>query len=344
MNRRKLFTFGLLSLSIVSLAAVSTSLAWYVQGSSLNINRFEVSLSGDPSLELGVKDENGHVVYKSELTDSDFSLDDRVLEPVSTMFERDFSTYSDTVLPQFKGISESGDSDGSIVTTGYFQKELYLKSDTGIYVALDSETSFIANEEKNAQLASSFKEKYPNLSEEEIKDNLDKIADCLRFSLLVDDGETLNYYIIDPNKGDSTTYLGGRLDVDMDGYYDYDSNDNKEVVYGEAIEGTEEDDMYGPVNTSDVAYTGTTSAFNASSKEGVRPFKEEDIAKYIVEEPSYTVDDLAKETKLIALDAYEPIRMVLSVYIEGWDRDNTNITKSGEFYSLLKLKVTRENI
>jgi hypothetical protein len=343
MNRRKLFTFGLLSLSVVSLAAVSTSLARYVQGSTLNINRFELSLSGDPSLELGVKDENGDVVYKSELTDSDFSLDDRIFEPVSTMFESDFSTYSDTLFPHFRGIIAAGDAKGSIASNGYFQKELYLKSDTGIYVTLDSETSFIADEEKNAQLASSFKEKYPNLTEEEIKDNLDQIADCLRFSLLVDNGEDLNYYIIDPNKGDNLTYLGGRLDVDMDGYYDYDS-DSKEIIYGEILDNAHEEDMHGEVNPSDVAYTGTTSAFNASSKAGVQPFLEENISSYIAEEPSKTAEELAENIKLIALHAYEPIRMVLSIYIEGRDRDNTNITKSGEFYSLLKFKVTRENI
>ena len=61
------------------------------------------------------------------------------------------------------------------------------------------------------------------LNEEALQDiilnRLNKVADAMRFSILIKDGEEYSYTIIDPNKN-GTTLLGGILDNSVDQYYD----------------------------------------------------------------------------------------------------------------------------
>ena len=116
------------------------------------------------------------------------------------------------------------------------------------------------------------------LNEEALQDiilnRLNKVADAMRFSILIKDGEEYSYTIIDPNKN-GTTLLGGILDNSVDQYYDSylegSTNEWCERVYGEVSGEIVYDEPYdGEESYKDPSLP--SSAFNARHKKGVKPF------------------------------------------------------------------------
>ena len=49
----------------------------------------------------------------------------------------------------------------------------------------------------------------------------------------------------------------------------------------------------------------------------------------------------ADGTWQIPLKAYEPKKLIFSLYVEGWDLDNTNITLNGQFDAHIAFKIYR---
>jgi hypothetical protein len=195
-------------------------------------------------------------------------------------------------------------------------------------------------------------------------EQLNKIEDCVRVSILTDTYDassqkyTYSYTIIDPHK-DGTTAYAGRLNVkNSDSYYDTYANDStKEALYGEyAIangSSTLPDALWNASSATDSSLTDTSadpSAFNAETQANVRPLNIEKTdangVKLInaVSEDTKTVDEVkATDSKgyplypIATLDSGESQRIVISYYIEGWDKDVINTVEYASFTSLLTL-------
>jgi hypothetical protein len=330
---------------MLSLAAVSVSLAWYATSTTVILSNFNVSLSADASLEIGIKDSDGNIKYSSTVEDSAINDGNTAFAPVSTMFSSSWlESANEESFPVFRKAYEVGKfSDSStytktdIATTGFFTKEMYLKSDKDITLTVDQAGTTIAPDTtKNAAKVENVKDKFPDFTDEEILANLNSINKSMRFGLFIDG----NFYIFDPQKTEET-YFGGLLDIDADSFYDYDKKDGeaKEILYGEYND--ENKIKYGE-NTNVLT---TTSVFDANTKSGV---KHVDLASSIAngleisKENSVDMATINNTKDFIELKENEAKRFVFSIYIEGWDRDSTNLAMYGSFLANFTFRATQE--
>ena len=183
---------------------------------------------------------------------------------------------------------------------------------------------------------------------------LNKVADAMRFSILIKDGDEYQYVIIDPNKN-GVTPLGGVLDNSVDQYYDYylneDTNEWYERVYGEFIIDEEKEGKPVYPNKYDKPETFKdpnlpSSAFNARHKKGVWTFDEKESEANgfkIANENSLTHADF-EGTPKFHFPVYDgvPKEIIISVYLEGWDADSVNYTMEATFNAGLSFKIERE--
>ena len=340
----------------VLVTSVSVSLAWYASGTSLNINNIGISLSSDPSLKIGLKDTNSIIKYYSdEIPETAFLDKTEIFIPVSSMYSS-FFIKEKSDFPQFREKYSSGTlneessyKESKLATKGFYSTEIYLLSDQSVYVTLDKNgTTFTGNEEVNKVKALDLQSRlFKDLTIDEIVKNLNNVKYSLRYSLLDSDNDNYSYRIIDPYK-ENDTYLCGNLDVNADSFYDSSYNVNsgydEELVYGEY---SNEDKIVRDVVNEDTDLVGRLSTFNARHKQGSYEFKfDESVQNGFIPavEKSESIDVVSSNEKYIALTAGVPKRLVLSIYLEGWDLDNTNVNEYGAFIASLKFKVTRENL
>lgn len=280
---------------------------------------------------------------------------------VSTMFQGEWykpnaSDDEKALLPVFRrNVTNPGNlqkelytsvSDYPEASAGFLRQELYFKSEAGGDVTVDSEkTKVIPDSDKNLAKAKKIVDVglYPEIYQgvnsydekvQIIKSHLDEVAKSMRFSILVlnDMGGGENafkdyaYTIIDPNKEDGEiTYYGGVLDNYMDGYYDY--YDGKEVLYGE-VSGSPSYLSNSGSNEPKL----THSAFDANHKAGVEQVDMESLKRngQIAMEDSKTLSE-AEDSVRIGLSESSSKKIVLSFYLEGWDKDNTNLSMYAHF-------------
>lgn len=342
---RKLVLISLISISLLSLATVSVSLAWYATSTTVILSNFNISLSADASLEIGIKDKEGNITYSPSVKDSTINDGLTSFAPVSSMFGSSWlDSINDESFPVFRkayAVGKFSDTQSytktDIATDGYFTKEMYLKSDKDITLTVDQAgTTIVPDTTKNASKVESLKDEFPDFTDEEILTNLNSINKSMRFGLLIDS----NFYIFDPQKTEET-YFGGVLDIDSDSFYDYDKKDGeaKEILYGEYND--ENKIKYGE-NTEVLT---TTSVFDANTKSGV---KHVDLASSIAngleisKENSVDMAKINNTQDFIELKANEAKRFVFSIYIEGWDRDSTNLAMYGSFLANFTFRATQE--
>ncbi|MCQ2087256.1 MAG: hypothetical protein MJZ37_04190 [Bacilli bacterium] len=214
----------------------------------------------------------------------------------------------------------------------------------------------IIDEAEKTQMYDSVRSELIEKNIAQYRTGLNSIDKSLRISLL--DRNTLNgneFTIIDPKK-DGTTVFGGRLNTSKnDNYYDFyrdnDTNELKEVVFGD-IKYQNHEIAYLPEAQEDVSFNGTPSCFNAGTRKGVRPLDLEDLATNVqfYEEQSVALNeaDVSKHPEdentgyLIELQPGVPHPLNLSIYLEGWDRDNTDYTSEGVFSVSLHFKLYRQ--
>jgi hypothetical protein len=310
--------------SLTLSAFVTSTAAWFAVSDFLQIRNIAISYDKQDFL-IGVK-EDGAIDYSSAV-----EINQEVkLTPVSSMYQAlwyDPSNISDEVFPRFMSAYPNGRGavhETSYATSGYFQIELYFSSSKDTFVFLDESTAVEANVAHNQAIAAETGESV---------EALNKIADCIRLSFY---GE-LGYAIYEPNvDASSATPLAGRLDVDpSDGYYDFDAQ-GREILYGDYdYEGSslayETADPEGPISSGQA-----TDGFDAISKPGIQAL---DLGKSSIvglkTEKTYTLGDLvlgaAKEHPLLYIPAGGESRLVVSIYVEGWDRDCVNAVKDASF-------------
>lgn len=341
MNKKIIALYLVTILCLIS--SVSMTIAWYVGNSNLYIRDFVISLNADKEIKIGTDEENFYVEIPSENINEVGAF-----IPVSSMYSSKWTNeHKDT--PEFRqsysSLSSESSQDSGLARSGFYSQEFYLYSESNLIATIADETSIVPNIEKNVATAKRIASSHPEYSQAEITKHLNGIVDSLRISILIPDEEIYGYYIIDPNKkDDEVTYFVGRLDNNADGYYDtskgqerifgeYENSELDKVVYTDVL--TQDSDLY---NTNEKA-----SSFNAKSKKGTKAVNWEKTLENGFNrtiENSLTVSE-AQSAIQIPIIGLKPQKVVISVYIEGWDLDNTDITKLGSFYTNIKFKVVR---
>ena len=360
MNKRRLvisLILGTVALSVISLSA---SLAWYASSDRLQVNMIDLDVRTDESVGLFISTEKDENSFKPKLENKDLNKV-KEFEPASSMFQDNWmNTKSD--IPYFYNFKERsfmGLPDFNKPSTeGFFQQKLYLLNNIDYYVTLDAEQTFIiADKESNHLRAQALVGKIDSLTADEIEEKLNKLENCMRFSILVNNPNYYRYYIIDPNKDENkVTYFAGRLDNDGDEFYDtyqVDINDTpKEIVYGE-IENRDAIKYDNPksttssprsINPDKQEFFG--NAFTGKSDAGAYTYNEQqslDAGVKYKQEPSISLEEIASDDNPVLIPCYNGVatEIVLSIYLEGWDLDCYNSTMGASFNAQLSFKLLR---
>jgi hypothetical protein len=328
-------------------ACATGTYAWYVISTNLLAGNISMVYKAS-DIRLGLIKE-GTPVYPdtvdgeyADLGNSflNYNPDTDVLSPVSSMYQSLWlgkQAFADT-LPQFRTSYTSASKnylEGDIANGGYLQYDCAFYSDKNMYVYLDADTTISAAKEANARNAA----RYNTTAAQ-----LDNVVKCLRVSFysLAPSGNE-QYLIYEPGDSASNLPLAGRLNVlgNSDEYFDYDSN-GKEILFGEYNSDTAKlvYDEAGRVNT----VSGEITAFNAKTSPKVtEPL---DLAKsasegglVIAHEKTYTLTELS-EMNVNTGDPIRPLcyikagsyqRVVVSIYLEGWDPDMNDSISGAQF-------------
>lgn len=203
------------------------------------------------------------------------------------------------------------------------------------------------------------------------KENLDKVVNSVRFSILdyqnlarKDENDfSSNYTIIDPTKTESSdpVVFGGRLCTSLTrDYYDYfiDSDGKyKETLFGDAMntDGSLFDrtklKYLSPLAEDEDREEGEPSCFNAKTQKGVYRLDQDFLKNNVIFEEENSISpeeaDVAfsgNESRgyLIELFPGQSHKLVLSVYLEGWDLDNLDSTQEGSFDMSIRFRLYKQ--
>lgn len=354
METRSKLILGMLIASVsLNAGAVSFSLAWYANATRVGVRYVEMDIRGERDLKI--KPVDSELDYVDELTRDDLHQVP-AFDAVSTMFrsrwegkaEPEFYAYSGYFVPS-SGVPYGPEH----VTQGFFQQHFYLKCDDDAYVSLDPLNCAVRPDyEFNRGVAESLAddEDYAGFTVDEIYERLNKLEKALRISIY--DVSEDKYYIFDPYL-EGETYYGGILDNDgEDPYFDYYIKDNikREVVYGEYNDFDlirYEDE---PLE-EDITVEGETNCFNAYHRQGVYMYSPErsyEAGLRFVKEPAIDLANMPTgadyQANPFILNCYRdtPKEIVLSLYLEGWDKDCVNTVMGASFLSQLQFKIVRE--
>ena len=368
MNKSRLILSSLVGTIALGALSLSMSLAWYASSDRLSISSLDMTVKSDDLLKISTSSDLSTFTDKLDLNSDEYEQNGErfIFSPVSSMYKDDWLT-AEATKPLFYDSSFNDGVDASSkseVFSGFYQKKLYLLTPTNYYVGLDIKQSLFENDEtanllRARQFCASEENAELQLNEDEVKEALDKLINCLRVSVLINDvneEEMENrFFILNPTKQeDEKTYLGGLLDNDNDGYYDtyseFDENNeviNKEIVYGE-VNDRSLISYKAPVapNTDDerlqTADRFHGNSFSGQSKKSAYTFdKETSFANGLEfkEEGALSLNEL--ESIMIPCYANEPREIVVSIYLEGWDLDCVNATMGASFNTKLSFKLLR---
>ena len=331
---------GVISLGITSL---SFSYAWYASSSRVEVSGVDIYIRSERNLRLSQTIDGD---YQNDLVhhQDEFGM----FDPCSSMFQ---STWYDekAMEPVFYKynnplIEANGTPKPIIASHGLYSQTLFLKVDDDAYITLDKEMIKLdVNEKLNAQKAKLLASQNPEYSEEQYLERLNSLKKCLRMSILIPD-EDYRYFIIDPYK-EGETYFGGRLDLEKTGYYSYHSMSDGlqyETVFGEIK--NRDKIVYDEASPTDGQRVGELTSFNSATKADVKPFNlEKSLANgiEIAKEESITLDEVEEEI-VIPMYHEKPKRVVVSIYMEGWDLDCTNAHMGSNFDLGVAFKIIRE--
>ena len=354
MDKRRIIITSLIGAIAVSTLSVSLTLAWYSSSNRLKVSSFDIDMNGNVQLLMSTSKELES--FKDKLTKEDLVEQEFYFAPVSSMYQDTwFDQKADT--PLFYD-SSSPALDGVVMqeqaTSGFFQKRVYLLSNAvSYYATLDVENcAFDYVEAFNSLRAQALHEEFTDMSVKEITEKLNSLRDCLRTSILINTEDFYRYYIIDPYKKDNEEILfGGVLDNDADGYYDFYSDPNdgkkKEVVYGE-VSGTpaynDPVDPNGEVQTLKGKNIYFGNSFEAKSRIDTYSFNKENSNELtIATEKSYSLEELSGNDTELLIPCYRgvPTEIVVSIYLEGWDKACINQTMGACFDTNISFKLLR---
>ena len=362
MTQRKLITAFFIGMIGLSVASLSVSIAWYASSNYLRVSPVEISIKSEREIKISTSKDRES--FKSELSLENGDLNySGVFAPVSSIYSEDWiSTRADT--PVFYDCARQWSSYEepvpNVIDNGYsyyYSQELYLWADDDVYLTIDTEQTYIkSNQLANEQFASSIlaeaQKKDPNMAVDKIVEKLNLLTKAMRYSILVTGEDFYDYYVIDPNKAenDEEVLFGGVLDNSKTQYYDtYQLNGEiYETVYGDVNDRSlivHDDEKL----AADSELIGEPSAFNARHQQNTHKFnyaESYEKGMRFAKEKSISYADLANNPNLIKFPVhrgYDNVRrIVLSIYIEGWDLRSINSTMGSTFMSNLSFKIFRE--
>lgn len=351
MSNRKLFLVGLLSFSLTVVASVTSTYAWFAVSEAGKVSFMDLRINENNTIQIGLKNKDGEIDYYEDINDS--ILEEHfetykagsALSDLSSMYQDLWLNENTDYENDYPLLRQSYSLDGnyhysSVATSGFYQFEFFFKSSSDMYLFLDyQETKCVALHDKNQAYVDAVNAGIQDASKRLKVEDLDNVVNATRISFFSSQG----FYIYEPNALTSShTLYGGILDIaPKDGYFDYDSN-NKEIVYGEYDDNATM--IYDEPLSEDSLVTGTTTCFNASHKAGVERFNYDKSVQEgfsIKEEKTYTLEQLGLKsnqgqyddsmTPLAILKANTPTRVVVTIYLEGWDKDVTEAIGNGMF-------------
>ncbi|HNX16464.1 MAG TPA: hypothetical protein PKO28_03800 [Bacilli bacterium] len=362
MKNNKLPILGFLLLSLALVSSISLTAAWFIGASYLQIAQIDIKTK---SPELTISTDN--IEFKESLSKEDLMrVED--FKPVSSIFYQDWCNSLSTE-PVFYNEYKTVDSEFmtspnnlEAASYGYFSQEIYLKSNRNVYVSMVKDSDLAegenplfypdadANATRAQRLLNTFG--YEGMSLQDITAGLNNVVRSLRISILVlnNDSENIDseFYrlnIIDPFY-EEPTYYGGVLDNDLNKTFD--NLNGQEVIYGWVH--NQENILFDDPSTTTTGYEGQLTCFNSGHAAGVRPYSETRSLNNgfsIEREPALHFDDPSFDDPesdsgfIIPLKADISRKIVLSIYLEGWDKDSTNITMFGKFFVNLQFKILR---
>lgn len=340
MKRKRLIAILIAGISCLVISSIGVTIAWYYNGVFALVDNFNISLKAEPNLLLSTSYDGE---FKETLTKDDLKKVDS-FSPVSSMYSslwKDKQESSPKFVDNYAHVTS--DQYPIYATTGYFSQDIYLYSKDDIYVTIDnSAIMFKEDEQKNAEAYEKVKGSYPQLSKEEIIANLNKIKESLRVSILIPDTNNYQYFIIDPYKNEETLFAG-ILDTDYNGYFDYtDGTNSSEIIYGDYS--NEDKFVFDSPSSQDIPYTGINTCFNSAHKKDVKLFnlqKSIDNGATLAKEGALSLQEVEDKIKIPLLNE-KPTKIVLSIYLEGWDKDNTNLMMYASFLANIQFKVKGE--
>ena len=359
----------------------------------MSINDIVIRVNVDADLKISTEDNLEYA--RDSLTEANFGEVEKFVPVSSMGSEySEWINNASNEKPSFMAQYKTGfraNPQPKYATKGFFSRRLYLFSDHHMLVTFDSEKTTIAPNERlnrakaieqaNERAILNYKdiadEQIANLGIEdesektafyenvkndlansyraEIMENLNKIEDSLRISIL--DYENLtnsNYTIIDPKKSEDPVVFGGRLSTSIrKDYFDYYSDypELKETLFGDILE-QDHDLVYLPPADEDVPAEGEHTCFNAGTRKGVRALDMDDLKNNVVFATEQSISpetaDVTKhpenenEGYLIELFPGVAHPITLSVYLEGWDRDNVDATQEAAFDMSIHFRLYRQ--
>ena len=315
-KRLMLWVAGLFLFSVST--SVTATFAWYTINREFSIEHLNIHIGSiDTTLLLGIRGQDGEIIFKDEYTKEDLDLSHDALDQVSAMYSSEWlddeTKSNDEKMPEFRSAYRFGTDKGktAYAQEGFVRKEFFFKSSQDCSLYLSDESYVVPNIEKNQKTV----ETYGDVTLE----GLNEAVNSLRMSFYMDDPS--NYVIVNPGNSNTTSY-GGPLDLNLDGYYDYDPVEKKEYAYGE-VEG---DIYYKDPTQEDTEPAESDSTFIANHMHGVKQidlertsFKQENSRK--LSEVSINIDEGQTSNKPLCILRKDEIqRVVVSIYIEGWDK------------------------
>lgn len=305
----------------IGVSATST-FAWWQLTEVFRLGGFEMSVdTSDLSFQIGRK-VDGEITYSDEgYTLSDFGYEKPTLDNVSGMACTGYPVdYSDAFVPTFSS-GYVGPVSGltSEATEGFVQLEFYCLANKDAFLYLSEDTIATPNAEANMEAAQK-KGVDPDV--------LNNVTNAARLSFY----SPLGYVITELGEHEDVDYCG-LLDLYGRGYYVTDDND-KEFLYG-VYDGTP---TYSPSPLdADVYDYGDKEQdiFHAKHRAGSYTLNLDSFTpKKEVAHPiaDYFVPDGYNDTlPVAAIKANEPTRLLVSIFLEGWDHDMTSALIDASF-------------
>jgi hypothetical protein len=303
---------------------VTSTVAWFDISNNLIVNNLSLSFSDDKGIKVAFSDGG-----------EEYSIADATILEKETNYHSSDALYPVTSAFQSKWLNEKtsfagttpilrvGPQDGEgVADKGFIQLPLYFVTPQDGYIYLDASTSFLADQAENEKTARRLK---LNLAD------LNKIQGCIRVSFYSDD---FGFKIFEPNVAvSSNTLLGGRLDINpFDGYFDYNEKTKREILFGDYNKDADPTLFYGLASADDTKPEGEVDCFHSGTKAGIAPLDIESSTEsgglLITQEKTYPLSDMLAPSDgmpggnpVTYCVAGEPHKVIVTIYVEGWDFD-----------------------
>ena len=336
--KAKLLTLGALLFSFgVATSAVATS-AWY--------NLLDIAVVGNLNLKIDMQDawikldlkRNGQIIENDGdgYTKEQLGIEEAVLTDVSGMYQS--SWYNNGFdfehdVPKFHsryrlglGQQETYLEPEENINKTYVQNEFVFSAGMDTEIYLDPSSYIKAAVEKNQKTAED------NGWDADRANKLNEVVHAVRMSFLTDEG----YMIVKLGETEDT-YYGGILDINKDGIYDNDGN--KEYLYGE-YQGNPSylpGSTTAPTSKEVELMKNNHNTFIACHQKDIQQvditsvnIKKENALR--MDSVTFDIDDPLKPTTPIChVKGGETKRIVISIYVEGWDKRMTDDIDQASF-------------